>query len=189
MERGVLSKEERVWCRAARKPDGSLESPLCFHHCHKNGASSEGFPSKTSAHSLLDSGTQFGDKDKKFESLTNSTAWSVDLNYPLVVLINNIAIGQHSKRENEKYCIIIKGIWWLSEKLWLDGDKVYKASETHWGQSRKYENLSRKYLLRENLTRTFVSFLRFWRPNKKANMMFRITQTTKILVEKIPERK
>ena len=73
MEQGVLSEEESVWCRAAREPDGNLESPL-FPSLQQNGASSEGFPSETSAHYLLSCGTQFGDTDKKFKILTNSTA-------------------------------------------------------------------------------------------------------------------
>lgn len=37
------------------------------------------------------------------------------------------------------------------------------------------------------MTRTLVSFLGLGGPNRKANMKFRITQTTRIVVEKIPK--
>lgn len=67
-------------CQGARRQ--SWKSSV-FPSLPQNAPSSEGFPSKISAHSLLGSGTQFGDTDKKFEILRNSTAWNVDPNIHL----------------------------------------------------------------------------------------------------------
>lgn len=66
MEQGILPKEKRVWCKAARRPDGILENqklPPCFHRCSKMGLHSRGSqrrPWDLEEHYLQVSGAQFG---------------------------------------------------------------------------------------------------------------------------------